>query len=92
MSVVGIGTPKFFTASGAVTPPNLDTVQRIVLTTGAGVCQLNLRDGSSATGAIRTTLRTSASATIGFDLGAKFAGGVYVEMIAGTPELTLVMS
>jgi hypothetical protein len=88
---VAIGTPKRFTASGAVTPSSLNVVSRYVLAGGATGPVVNLRDNSSPSGTILVTLRVPANTTDAGDLGIMFNGGLYVEVVSGNAELTLVM-
>jgi hypothetical protein len=88
---VAIGTPKRFTASGAVTPSRLNVVSRYVLTGGTNGPLVRLRDGSSASGNVLVTLRAPANTTHAGDLGIMFNGGLYVQVVSGDADLTLVM-
>lgn len=92
MSVVGIGTAKRVTASGAITPPQLNIVERVILTGGATGPVVNLRDGSSVTGNILATLGAPANTTVFGDVGIMFQGGLYVEVVSGNATVSLVMS
>jgi len=92
MSVVGIGTPKRVTGSGAITPPQVNIVERIILAGGATGPVVNLRDGSSASGNILCTIGAPTNTTVFGDVGIQFNGGCYVEVVSGNATVTLVMS
>lgn len=92
MSVVGIGTPKYLAASAAITPVQLDIVERVILTGGAASPVVNLREGNVIGGAIKAVLKAPINTTVSFDVGIKFKDGLYVEIASGNADITLVMS